>query len=102
MEYLFAKHNASLTGAEPTHVTITHPHHPLNGKKLELLGVFRGPNSRLVVKMPNASTAWVKREWTDYVQVPEENEVIEASHLVQIEGLREMITIIRNVTDPSR
>jgi len=84
-------------GSEPTHITITHPHHPLNGQTLELIGVLRGPNSRLIVKMPDGSRAQVVRDWTDYAQLSGDVELPAASHLLPVEGLRELIKIIAQV-----
>ena len=93
-QYLSRKHNTSEVGTEPTHITITHPHHPLNGQTLELIGVLRGPNSRLVVKMPDGSPVHVVRDWTDYGRVSGDVELPAASHLLPVEGLRELIKII--------
>jgi len=92
--YLSSKHNTSEVGTEPTHITITHPHHPLNGQRLELIGVFRGPNSCLIVKMPDGSRAHVVRGWTDYAQLSGDVELPAATHLLPVEGLRELIKII--------
>ena len=93
-QYLSRKHNTSEVGTEPTHITITHPHHPLNGQTLELIGVLRGPNSRLVVIMPDGSRAQVVRDWTDYAQLSEGVELPAATHLLPVEGMRELIKII--------
>jgi len=95
--YLSRKHNTSEVGTEPTHITITHPHHPLNGQTLELIGVLRGPNSRLVVRMPDGSPVHVVRDWTDYGRVSGDVELPAASHLLPVEGLRELIKIIAQV-----
>jgi hypothetical protein len=96
-QYLSREHNTSEVGTEPTHITITHPHHPLNGQTLELVGVLRGPNSRLVVKMPDGSHVRVVRDWTDYARVSGDSELPAASHLLPVEGLRELIKIIAQV-----
>lgn len=95
--YLSSEHNTSEVGTEPTHITITHPHHPLNGQTLELVAVLRGPNSRLIVKMPDGSRAQVVRDWTDYAQLSGDVELPAASHLLPVEGLRELIKIIAQV-----
>lgn len=81
-------------GAEPTLITITHPHHPLSGQRIELLNVLRGPNSRLVVKMPDDSRALLPRDWTDYGCPAESCESVRVTHLLPVEGLRELIKII--------
>ena len=94
LQYLSRKQNTSEVETEPTHITITHPHHPLNGQRLELVGVLRGPNSRLVVKMPDGSRVRVVRNWTDYARLSGDVELPAASHLLPVEGLRELIKII--------
>jgi hypothetical protein len=86
--YLSSQQNASAMGAERTHVTITHPHHPLNGQKCELIKVRRGPNPVLVVKMPDGNEARLPRDWTDY------DMSTAPDSLLPIEGLRELIKII--------
>jgi len=86
--YLSSQQNASAMGAERTHVTITHPHHPLNGQKCELIKVRRGPNAVLVVKMPDGKQARLPRDWTDY------DMLTAPDFLLPIEGLREIIKII--------
>jgi hypothetical protein len=93
-QYLSKEHTTSVTGAKLSHVTITHPHHPLNGQKLELVGVLRGPNSRLVVKKPDGSRAYLPRDWTDYSCHGESCEWVEVTHLLPVEGLRELLKII--------
>jgi len=92
--WLSSQHNVSVMGAEPTHVTITHPHHPLNGQKLELIGVRRGPNPLLLVKMPNGVRARVPRDWTDYGRSSLDDVSTDPNHILSIEGLRKMIKII--------
>ena len=88
MRYLTSQHNASVKGAERSHVTITHPHHPFNGQKCELIKVRRGPNPLLVVKMSNGKEARLPRDWTDH-------DVSTApDFLLSIEGLRELLKII--------
>jgi len=86
--YLSSQQNASAMGAERTHVTITHPHHPLYGQKCELIKVRRGPNPVLVIKMPNGKEARLPRDWTDY------DMSTAPDSLLPIEGLREIIKII--------
>lgn len=86
--YLSSQQNASAMGAERTHVIITHPHHPLNGQKCELIKVRRGPNPVLVVRMPDGKEARLPRDWTDY------DASTAPDSLLPIEGLREIIKII--------
>jgi len=94
MECLFEHHNTLGMGAEPTHVTVTHPHHPLNGQKLELVGVLRGPDSPLVVKMPDGSRARMQRDWTDYTSLAGDCDLTNITHLLSVESLREIIKIV--------
>jgi len=91
-QYLSSEHTTSAMGAEPTLITITHPHHPLSGQKLELIAALRGPNSRLVVKKPDGSRTLLPRDWTDYAR--SDSESIRVTHLLPVEGLRELIKII--------
>jgi hypothetical protein len=92
--WLSSQHNASAVGAEPTHITITHPHHPLNGQKLELISVRRGPNSVLLVKMLNGVRARLPRDWTDYGCSSLDEASTDPAQFLSIEGLRKIIKII--------
>jgi hypothetical protein len=92
--YLSSEHDTSVMGAEPTHVTIIHPHHPLKGQKLELIRVLREPNSRLIVKLPDGASTHLERDWTDYAQLSGAVALPDSTHLLQIEGLRELIKMV--------
>ena len=92
--YLSTRQNASSMGLRPTHVTMIHPHHPLYGKKLELVRVLRDKNSRLVVRLPEGKNVWIPRDWTDY-ESSQGNEIVSnPSHLLDIRGLCEMVKIV--------
>lgn len=95
-KHVSRRHSATSTGVATNYVTITHPHHPLTGRKLELLRAQRGRNSRLVVQLPDGSSRQIRRDWTDYHVSSDDPKHPVPSHLYTVEGLRQMITMLES------
>lgn len=44
---------------------MTHPHHPLHGKLVQLIRVRRGPDPDLIIRMPDGSHGAIAASLTD-------------------------------------
>jgi hypothetical protein len=78
-------------------VTVTHPFHPLLGKKLELVHRPRKPNSRLRVRGPEGKTFYIPRDWTDLEAQQGRPPQAAPDRLLDINGLRTVASIISNL-----
>ena len=52
-------------------VTITHPHHPLRGQRVEIVRLRRGNDPDLIVVLPDGRHAAIALSSTDYASPPE-------------------------------
>ena len=58
----------------PEYVTITRPHHPLEGKKLAVFGQRRYQDKlHLILISPKGGRFLIPREWTDLALPPQES-----------------------------
>jgi hypothetical protein len=84
-------------------VTITHPHHPLCGEQLPVVCVRRGERPDVIVRFPDGSHAAVALDATDYAIVSSASPPpILASHLLDLQGLRQMAQFIDNLRQQGR
>lgn len=98
--YLSGLHTTRAEGTQPKRVTITHFHHPQFGETVELISVLRGSKSRLLVRMSSGRREFLSKEWTDYGVSPAETPSIPpAGHLLAVDGLRQIIQIVREVSE---
>jgi Family of unknown function (DUF5372) len=76
-------------------VTITHPHHPLCGRQVQVVSIRRGRNPDLIVRLPDGSHAAIAMSLTDYgastgpVPIP-----VTAPHLLSLPGLRQLAQLM--------
>lgn len=77
-----------------THVTVTHPNHPLTGLRLEIVTGQGNPTSTLVVRAPDESALRIPKEWTDYGKTLGDEEPPEPSHLCSFEGLKQLALLV--------
>ena len=47
-------------------MTITHPHHPLQGQRVTVTRVRRGPDPDLIIRFPDGFYGAIAASWTDY------------------------------------
>src|SRR5437870_3989157 len=86
--------NASPVGLPPS-VTVTHPNHPLHGQMLEVVGVPRSSNTKLLVRHLDGRCFRIPRGWTDF-EVPQDDRTeLADSHLLDIKGLCKAAEIIK-------
>ena len=81
-------HNAKGASPSPVRVTITHPNHPLTGESLEFLG-FHG--RRVKLRAPDGRTRRIPTDWTDLVESNNDTTRESTTHLLSIDGLRELV-----------
>ncbi len=75
-------------------VTVTHPHHPLYGKRIQIIRVRRGPDPDLIVRMPDGYHGAIAASLTDYGGTTETENPNTALPLLSIEGLWQIVQFI--------
>jgi uncharacterized protein DUF5372 len=81
----------------PSSVTVTHPFHPLHGKKVELVHHPRKPTSKLRVKGPEGKTFYIPRDWTDFEAQQGRPPQAAPDRLLDIRGLRAVAAVISSI-----
>lgn len=92
-EYITPFENASSAEPRRTHVTVTHPHHPLAGLTVEVVRGTRNPGSPIVVRTSDGSNLTIPKEWTDYYDSPDQV-LADTAHLCSLEGLKQLARIL--------
>jgi hypothetical protein len=78
-------------------VTISHPHHPLRGQRVEIVRVRRGIEPDLIVRLPDGLHAALAVDWTDYL-IPDAAALSPpAPHLLAVDGLRQLVQLVAQV-----
>src|SRR5438552_6953711 len=80
-------------------VTVTHPHHPLCGQKLEIIQVRRGLDPDLIVRLPDGHHAAIAMSGTDWASPPHDVTSPRPDHLLDLDGLRQARRLIDRITD---
>ena len=75
-------------------VTVTHPHHPLHGQRVQLIRVRRGPDPDLIIRMPDGYHGAIAASLTDYAGTPETDASCTEPPLLSLEGLWHMVHFI--------
>jgi Family of unknown function (DUF5372) len=75
-------------------VTITHPHHPLRGQRVEIVRIRRGNDPDLIVVAPDGRHTAIALSSTDYDSSPEIPPTVTAEHLLDLDGLRRVIQLL--------
>jgi hypothetical protein len=83
-------------------VTITHPHHPLRGRQVEIIRIRRGADPDIVVGLPDGSHAAIAMSWTDFGAAPQAKTTDVAPHLLDLEGLRHALRVIDRIRQDGR
>jgi len=68
-------------------VTVTHPHHPLHGQRVQLIRVRRGPDPDLIIRMSDGYHGAIAASLTDYAGPSEPASDAAEPPLLAIEGL---------------
>ena len=68
-------------------VTVTHPHHPLHGQRVQIIRVRRGADPDLIIRMPDGYHGAIAASWTDYAGPQDIDPSSDAPPLLAIDGL---------------
>jgi len=68
-------------------VTVTHPHHPLHGQRVQLIRIRRGPDPDLIIRMPDGYHGAIAASLTDYAGPTDPDLSPSEPPLLSIEGL---------------
>jgi Family of unknown function (DUF5372) len=75
-------------------VTVTHPHHPLQGQRVEIVRIRRGNDPDLIVVTPDGRHTAIALSSTDYDSTPEIPPTVTAEHVLDLDGLRRVIQLL--------
>jgi hypothetical protein len=75
-------------------VTITHPHHPLVGRQVEVIRIRRGSDPDLIVRLSDGTHAAIAMSWTDYATLPNREVPASAVPLLDLKGLRQIVHLL--------
>jgi hypothetical protein len=83
-------------------VTITHPHHPLRGQRVQIIRIRRGVDPDLIVRLPDGSHAAIAMSGTDYAQLPSLAVSAGSPPLLALEGLRQAAQFVAHLRQEGR
>ena len=75
-------------------MTVTHPHHPLQGQRVEIVRIRRGNDPDLIVVAPDGRHTAIALSSTDYDSFPAIPSAVIAKHLLDLDGLRRVIQLL--------
>src|SRR2546430_2069637 len=85
--HAYSQHTTSLSEIPSEWITVTHPHHPLYGLRVQLIRVRRGPDPDLIIRMPDGYHGAIAASLTDYAGTSEPASDAAEPPLLAIEGL---------------
>lgn len=83
-------------------MTITHPHHPLHGQRVQIIRIRRGVDPDLVVRLPDGAHAAIAMSCTDYASSPVLEVASGSPHLLALDGLRQAAQFIEHLRQRGR
>ncbi|MBV8310823.1 MAG: hypothetical protein JO344_10590, partial [Planctomycetaceae bacterium] len=83
-------------------VTITHPHHPLRGQRVEIVRLRRGQDPDLIVRLPDGRHAAIALSGTDYLTPLEDDLPRRPDHLLDLNGLRQILQLLDRIARDGR
>ena len=81
-------------------MTVTHPHHPLLGQRVEIVRIRRGNDPDLIVVTPDGRHTAIALSSTDYMSFPDSPPTVAAKHLLDLNGLRRVIQLLDSLAQP--
>ena len=83
-------------------MTITHPHHPLSGQRVDIVRIRRGPDPDLIIRLRDGTHTAIAMRWTDDAASPEPTPSAGVIPLLDLEGLRPMVAFLDHLRGPQR
>ena len=91
------KHTTPSSQLSSGFVTITHPHHPLRGQRVEIIRLRRGADPDLIVRLPDGRHAAIALSSTDYAALPGDTPEPAPRHLLDLAGLRQIVQLLDRI-----
>ena len=79
---------------------MTHPHHPLYGKLVQIIRVRRGRDPDLIIRLPDGYHGAIAASFTDYASAPEAQASGEPPPLLSLAGLWQIAQFIEQKRQP--
>jgi Family of unknown function (DUF5372) len=83
-------------------VTVTHPHHPLRGQRVEIIRLRRGADPDLIVRFPDGRHAAIALSSTDYAATLDDTTGSAPQHLLDLAGLRQVVQLLDQIARRGR
>jgi hypothetical protein len=80
-------------------VTVSHPHHPLRGQRVEVVHVRRGADPDLIVRLPDGRHAAIAQSWTTEPDRSAAERPAVAASLLAADGLRELAALVARLRE---
>jgi len=81
---------------------VTHPHHPLFGQQVTVVRLRQGARPDLVVRLPDGSHAAIAMHLTDYAGAPAVLSHADQSPLLDLAGLRQVVSLLDRLRSATR
>src|SRR5437868_1283285 len=75
-------------------VTITHPHHPLTGQRVDIVRIRRGPDPDLILRLADGTHTAIAMRWTDYATPAAPTPRAGVIPLLDVEGLWQTVQLL--------
>jgi hypothetical protein len=75
---------------------VTHPHHPLAGQKVTVVGIRKGADPDIVIQLPDGTHAALAMSATDYASPPLQN-LTEPVPLLDLQGLQNLARLVEGL-----
>jgi hypothetical protein len=81
----------------PQTVTVTHPHHPLAGQQVIIVGIRKGADPDIVIQLPDGTHAALAMSATDYAASPPLQNPTEPVPLLDLQGLQDLARLVETL-----
>jgi len=83
-------------------VTITHPHHPLTGQRVDIVRIRRGPDPDLIIRLADGTHTAIAMSGTDYAASADFTPRAGAIPLLDCEGLWQIAHLLDHLRKEGR
>jgi hypothetical protein len=75
-------------------VTLTHPHHPFAGQRVDVIRIRRGPDPDLMVRLPDSTHMAMAMSWSDDATAPPRARPVRTIPLLDPDGRRQVVQLL--------